>query len=1082
MEKNLILTRAQAAEMSHDFSTAARMYKQLLDDDPSNVDYLKSVAGIYVQAGEDEKAIPYYEQIIAYYPHYVEAMNSLGAIYRRLKRYEESINILQRALDEGRQLSSINYNLGFTYKEMGNFDDAIEAFEIVIAANPNDVLAHNHLGSIYLALKDYQKSVAAFKRGLQIDQNHPILNYNLARCYEAAKNYPDAIRCYSLALKTRPGWEDAIRDFSSLLIKCQKNKEAQDLVQQSIKLHPDDANMLYLLGRIYQNQFDYDNAQRTLKKAKALQEDDVKILTALSKAYEKDDKNEQALEVILDAMDINPNDKDVRKQYASTLMSSNNYAEAGDIVEGLYSEEGGDKDCEILDLLGQYCICKDDEAKAKEYYSKIQRVNHHYKDHMISAAARSAQNGKIDQAELYANQYVERRPQNPDGYMALGKIYEQKGDFIGARNFFSKSATLRIPNVYAAKKIALLKDKLEDLTLTDSLQEITDEEMKVEGLEVVSDENENAENEVAENFDMNQMGDDVPAEEEESKEEYFEKLADNLDANLADEIDEEEDFFEIQDPDEMNLIDEDDTAFSFEQEDEAANPLKEDTSGDFFGRDEASLPKNILPEMEKIQDETKESADVAKEAVMNAQKLVDDLAAQRDMMAQQLAAQQQMLQEQFAAQQEQMKQNAQNMVKEAVSDFLEYDPDEKQEVLPEEKPIQKAVPASEPVPEPEPEPEPVEEPPAEDDFDFESFDTTTATEDIPEEAEEEEGLEIEEPSLPDVEISVNEPSFDEQFEKEIADDVGEDFSTENASEEVEPEEDLSEESVPEEVVSEEIAPEDNATEDIESEEVSDESENAEIVGDEVEIPDEESAEETEEAVVEEPSEEVSDGEEIAEEESEIDNMEGDYQFVTTEDLLSDEKSDGEEIPEDDFELDLNDSDEEENSVLAEEALLDGFAEETEPAPEGISVEDMLERIQRILNDDKIAEENAEKLELFRTLRILTNFLPETEKNTFQSCRMRMMIEYIIAKLSGKPGLLLTAQSLIKSGVLGEDYENQLSKDCEYDMGNELIRKVIKDMKKLAENLDDSALAQSLCITADGILEQIELRNQKSEIF
>ena len=90
-EKNLILTRAQGAVISRDFPTAARLYKQLLKDDPSNVDYLKE----------------------------------LGAIYRRLKRYEESIEILERATDEGRQSADVNYNLGFTYREMGNWDDAI---------------------------------------------------------------------------------------------------------------------------------------------------------------------------------------------------------------------------------------------------------------------------------------------------------------------------------------------------------------------------------------------------------------------------------------------------------------------------------------------------------------------------------------------------------------------------------------------------------------------------------------------------------------------------------------------------------------------------------------------------------------------------------------------------------------------------------------------------------------------------------------------------------------------------------------------------------------------------------------------
>ena len=85
-------------------------------------------------------------------------------------------------------------------------------------------------------------------------------------------------------------------------------------------------------------------------------------------------------------------------------------------------------------------------------------------------------------------------------------------------------------------------------------------------------------------------------------------------------------------------------------------------------------------------------------------------------------------------------------------------------------------------------------------------------------------------------------------------------------------------------------------------------------------------------------------------------------------------------------------------------------------------------------------------------------------------------------MSGKRGLLITAESLIKSGVLGEEYNRQLEDCCEEELSNDLIRHVISDMKKLAQGLEDKYLCTALCVSADGILEQIALRNQKSEIF
>ena len=158
------------------------------------------------------------------------------------------------------------------------------------------------------------------------------------------------------------------------------------------------------------------------------------------------------------------------------------------------------------------------------------------------------------------------------------------------------------------------------------------------------------------------------------------------------------------------------------------------------------------------------------------------------------------------------------------------------------------------------------------------------------------------------------------------------------------------------------------------------------------------------------------------------------------------------------------------------------AAEKESDDNFITADDMLEKIGRILNDDNIAKNYAAELELFKKLRVLSNFLPEKDKNSFECCRMRMVIEYIIQKMSGKRGLLITAESLIKSGVLGEEYNRQLEDCCEEELSNDLIRHVISDMKKLAQGLEDKYLCTALCVSADGILEQIALRNQKSEIF
>ena len=541
MEKGLLLSRAQAAVISRDFALAVKLYKTLLKDEPDNLVYLKELGNIHVKNGEDEKAIPYFEQIITFHSQDVDAMISLGAIYRRLQRYEDSIIILNRALDEGENGAMLNYTLGFTYKEMKQYDDAIDCFEIAISENPTDVLAYNHLGSIYLERKEYQKSINSFKRGLQIDQNHPIINYNLARCYEEANLYSDAIRCFEIALKTKPGWIDAIRDFSELLVKCQRSKEASDLVTHAIDLHPNDSKLLSLLGKIYLDQYDYLSAEDAFKKAYSNNNNDIQILSGLAEALEKGEKIQESLEAVISALEIEPENKDVRKQYVHVLLSAREYDKAHESLKELYKETG-DEDVQVLDLCEQYYICVDEDERSQQIHERINKVDKKYNKHMLNAAERFIQKGKDQQAEEMAKNFIEKEAQNPDGYNTLAKVYISQNKLPEAIETYNKSQALKKPNVLASKQVQNLQKRLNIAAQNQIPQDevvAPQEEIKEEELnpELLSDENEV--------FDFEKMGDNIPF-----KEELIEEEDDFFAPDLKDVADEEIDVFETSEEEE----------------------------------------------------------------------------------------------------------------------------------------------------------------------------------------------------------------------------------------------------------------------------------------------------------------------------------------------------------------------------------------------------------------------------------------------------------------------------------------------------------------------------------------------------
>ena len=1175
MAKNLVLAKAQNAVLAHDWVTAARLYKELLQGNEKNVDYLMELGSIYVKAGEDEKAIPYFQQIITCYPHYIDAMNNLGAIFRRLKRYDESIAILKKAKSEGRDSGSVNYNLGFTYKEMKKYEEAIDSFELVIVENPDDVLAYNHLGSIYYAQKNYDKSISSFKRGLQVDPNHPILNYNLARCYEDSKNIPDAIRCYEATLKTRPGWKDAIRDFSELLIKGQKNKEAQDLVEKSIKLHPTDGDLMCILGRIFLNQFDYDNASKTFKKADSVKPNDIKILTGFSQALEKGDNISAALEKALEASEIDPNNNDVRKQYAHVLLSAQRYEQALEQVKLLDSDTNG-SDPQVLDLYGQYYICRGDEASAKEYYDKIQKLNHNYKEYMLEASDRYSQIGNLDKAQDYAQQFVDRRSQSPEGYNRLGKIAIAKGDLKTAKEVFEKGQELCKPNIIASKGLAKIESELSKNPALSESPAIDIDSEKFEDPDnlipdsfkgkVVTEEAVKKED-CAEEFDYEQMGGDTPMGEAllEKDKNFWEDFDDDENAEPEEKETEEKE----EDKDEPNMSPvvktNPDTGLPYEtpkndpsESDDLLNDLA--NSAD----DKEMSPSEIDENTDKLDDIANSLEDDSDDFDFSEFEDADDSSLEdsssssgtSDLTGEDAAngaeaetGEQNQPQSQFQP----MEDNAQSDEDKSYMDMLPKQTNEAPKPNPEETrrsdPAQ-AVPPRMPKgpanynPYENYQPPRMQPPVYDPAFDrqmqaaamnnavnaieaaFMAQKMAQQLSDQQKQFEEAFTLKNEKFIQETVEKAVNEKfqkTLDEQMEKIMSAEDDDVFTSvdEYITEEKSLESDISVEESPvaEEspAVEEPAAVEESPVAEADSDEsgspaevslsedpfavVDDFATDEEPVVEESSAVEESPAVEEPAAVEESPAEDclsedpfavvddfATEEEPVIEESSAVEETAAvvetaqkvilsDEPFATIDDYLSE-----------DYGMEMT----EEESPAVEEtpvevslsedpfAVVDDFATDEEPVVS--EYKQIIKKIEEKLSDPEAAKTNAEQIELFKSLKVLASCMPDNQKDSYISCKIRMVLEYLIAKLSGRPGLLITAEALLESGVLGQEYSSKLEETSDEDLSNELIKHVITYMKKLAGQLEDSALSYALCTSADSILEKIELENSKSQIF
>ena len=593
-EKEIVFNRAKNAMLSRDFTLAARLFKSLLADEPNNLELLNSLGQLYIKASDDEKALPFYEKIIKLNPVNVDAYNNMGGIYRRLKRYDESIAILNKALGFNKNISDVKYNLGFTYKLMGKNDEACDCFEYVISENPNDVLAYNHLGSIYATKKDYQKSISIYKRGLQVDPNHPILQYNLARSYVATNSDLDAFKAFEAALRAKPSWKDAVKEYSALLNKYSRTKESCEVIQKAINLYPTDGHLYYLLGKSFLVQTDYESAVKSFEKAISLDKTNPSYYEKLIFAYEREKKYDEGLEVAEKGIELFPNNIKIMREKVHLLFSAKKLNTGASVLKNL--SELTTRDPHVKDLMGQYYICCDNKKNVALCFDKIRKLNPSYQQYLYNAAYRYIQVEKYEEAVKCLKVFSASQQKNPLPLILLARIEEFKNNYESAIEILKKALSMN-PNLNLAKDgIARLTKKLEEAKNPIETQEVAEEITSEEQTEEVVDSENNVE-EISEPEvePVAEIKPEVEPEDDFNLDDFTDLILEN-DEKIDPFAIEEEDMFD-------DFMDEDLFNDDLDDEAEEENPLVEET--DIFA-DEKSPD---LPVEEIIEEPAEEPID-----------------------------------------------------------------------------------------------------------------------------------------------------------------------------------------------------------------------------------------------------------------------------------------------------------------------------------------------------------------------------------------------------------------------------------------------------------------------------------------
>jgi protein O-GlcNAc transferase len=236
-----------AARQHHrrgEWQQAERLYLQVLEGDPDQVDALHLLAVIAGQTGREDQAIGYLQKVLRLRPSSVEAHNNLGGAFAARRRFPEAVASIQEAVRLQPDLAVLHNNLGNALREGGRPAEAVVSLQQALRIKPDYAEAHLNLGLAWSALERLPEAEASFREAMRLRPNLADAHLNLGTTLlQQGNKLDDAIAAYRTALEIKPDFAEAHVNLGNALKDRAQLDEAIAAYRRGVQIKPDAADI-----------------------------------------------------------------------------------------------------------------------------------------------------------------------------------------------------------------------------------------------------------------------------------------------------------------------------------------------------------------------------------------------------------------------------------------------------------------------------------------------------------------------------------------------------------------------------------------------------------------------------------------------------------------------------------------------------------------------------------------------------------------------------------------------------------------------------------------------------------------------
>jgi tetratricopeptide (TPR) repeat protein len=207
-----------------------------------------TLAQIAERQENTEKALSYLVKAKRLAPQDPEVLFQFGKICLERNLLDDALPALSRAVELKPNNDSYVYVLGSANVGKSRLPEALELFQRLLQKHPQDSFLHYAIGAVYFLQAKYSEAEAALKQSLAAQPNQVPAKYYLALTYAAIGEDDRAIPIFQDLIKTHPEHAPSFVKLGVIQVRQHAYEEAQRNLEQAIALDPNSVEAHYQLS------------------------------------------------------------------------------------------------------------------------------------------------------------------------------------------------------------------------------------------------------------------------------------------------------------------------------------------------------------------------------------------------------------------------------------------------------------------------------------------------------------------------------------------------------------------------------------------------------------------------------------------------------------------------------------------------------------------------------------------------------------------------------------------------------------------------------------------------------------------